>query len=159
MADLKLNEELPLNEHTKMNIRRIKGNLRLVAFGKTSQVSKSSGWTDTGFSTKTIFDSNYISEGVSSGYFRFLKSGKYLFIWQQRAQDSIAGQGVGIWLTSTDANDNMLMCWGGNKYRDTLQGMYFWNVNAGEEMKTKGYGDAAYTSKPISVWVFAVVGL
>ena len=159
MIDLKLNEELPLNEHTKMNVRRVKGNLRLVGYGKTSQTSWSAGWNTNGFTSKTIVDNNYITEGSSSGYFKIVKSGKYFFVWQQRAQDSIQGQGAGIWLTSAGTVDNMLQAWGGGRYRDTLQGMYFWNLEAGDEIKTKNYGDAAYTCKPISVWIFAVVGL
>ena len=160
MADLKLSEELPLNEHTKMNVRRIKGNLRYVGYGATATFSLSGGnWNTADFNVKTIIDSNYLGTGATSGRFKVLKSGKYFFVWQCRAKDSTASQGVGIWLQSTGAVDNMLLAWGGGKYRDTIQGMYFWDVEAGDEIKVKGISNDNITCNSVRVWIFAVVGL
>ena len=160
MADLKLNEELPLNEHTKIKVKNMKGSLRYVGYGITENRSISGGnWIDPGFVSKTIIDSDYLGEGASSGRFKVLKKGKYLFIWKCRAQDSTTSQGVGIWLKSTGAVDNMLNAWGGGRYRDTIQGMYFWNLDVNDEIKVKEISNDSITCKPVEVWIFAVVGL
>lgn len=164
MADLKLNEELSLNNHEKIKIRNMKGSLRLVAYGKTDSFSLSaSAWAErVFFGGTTVFDNDYIETvSVYGGNYllRTLRKGKYFFIWDCRTQDSSTRQGAGIYLSSTGLADNLLMGWGGGRYRHTIQGMMFWNLEAGEEIRAKVYSNTAITCKPVQVWVFAVTGL
>ena len=115
MADLKINQELPLADMENTKLKNIKGGFRLVASGSTGTVSLSANtWKSCTFaSSLTILDSQYVyNTGNKMGFY---KTGKYVFIYLQRAKDSNTSQGCGFYVH--DEVNNQTLTWGSNAYR------------------------------------------
>ena len=161
MADLKLNEELPLIEPSNIKIKNIKGNVRFVGYGKTNTFSISANsWAETTFNAAcATYDTNYLT--VSGGNkLKVEKSGLYMFIWHQRAVDNSTSQYAGVaFNTDPGVADPQMGMWGGGVYRHSLHGNWIKHLNVGDTIWGRSHSASkAITAQPISVWVFAIGG-
>lgn len=154
MADFKFNQELPLTDMEDTKLKNIKGSFRLVASGSTGTVSLSANtWKSCTFaSALTILDSQYVyNTGNKMGFY---KTGKYVFIYLQRAKDNNTSQGCGFYVH--DEVNNQTLTWGSNAYRWTLNGICMFDITAGDVIYPAMYSNTAITANTMKVWVFSV---